>query len=271
MAAPTPTITPPIDLWGSPIWNPLNVLIAFITLVVSIIPIGLWLITRQKKELSYLWLSDTSVVNINKGFAEKVKVSYLGIPSKTLQLVRFKIINTGNQPINPEDFKVPLTFFPDKQIKNGKVTGLNILSFPETSPKDLNPEIINHNKRLGIKPLLLNRGDSITVELINIDEYDNKAILDVQGGISGVKIKEIKPKEINQFKPTDYLLISFLRGITLSITVYLISTFTISNYLLSFPDSEFFFRYLLPIIALIISILLSLIIKYKNFFLEQAE
>ncbi|HYZ96161.1 MAG TPA: hypothetical protein VE524_06105 [Nitrososphaeraceae archaeon] len=268
MAAPTQTITPPPDLWSHPIWIPLGVLVGLLAIVV---PIGLYLIARKKRELSYLRLSDTSIVNINKEFTKEVKISYMGIESKTLQLIRFKIINTGNQPINPEDFKVPLTFFPDKKMRDGDITGLNVLTFPETSPKDLRPEVIYHNKRQGIRPLLLNPGDSITVELINIDEYDNKAILDVQGGISGVKIKEIKPKEINQFKLTDYLFISFLVGITLSIIVYLISTFTISNYLLSFPDSEFFFRYLLPIIALIISILLSLIIKYKNFFLEQAE
>jgi hypothetical protein len=268
MAAPTQTITPPPDLWSHPIWIPLGVLVGLLAIVV---PIGLYLIARKKRELSYLRLSDTSIVNINKEFTKEVKISYMGIESKTLQLIRFKIINTGNQPINPEDFKVPLTFFPDKKMRDGDITGLNVLTFPETSPKDLRPEVIYHNKRQGIRPLLLNPGDSITVELINIDEYDNKAILDVQGGISGVKIKEIKPKEINQFKLTDYLFISFLVGITLSIIVYLISTFTISNYLLSFPESEFFFRYLLPIIALIISILLSLIIKYKNFFLEQAE
>jgi hypothetical protein len=268
MAAPTQTITPPPDLWSHPIWIPLGVLVGLLAIVV---PIGLYLIARKKRELSYLRLSDTSIVNINKEFTKEVKISYMGIESKTLQLIRFKIINTGNQPINPEDFKVPLTFFPDKKMRDGDITGLNVLTFPETSPKDLRPEVIYHNKRQGIRPLLLNPGDSITVELINIDEYDNKAILDVQGRISGVKIKEIKPKEINQFKLTDYLFISFLVGITLSIIVYLISTFTISNYLLSFPDSEFFFRYLLPIIALIISILLSLIIKYKNFFLEQAE
>ena len=35
MVAPTPTITPPIDLWGSPIWNPLGVLIAFIELRIN--------------------------------------------------------------------------------------------------------------------------------------------------------------------------------------------------------------------------------------------
>jgi hypothetical protein len=268
MAAPTQTITPPPDLWSHPIWIPLGVLVGLLAIVV---PIGLYLIARKKRELSYLRLSDTSIVNINKEFTKEVKISYMGIESKTLQLIRFKIINTGNQPINPEDFKVPLTFFPDKKMRDGDITGLNVLTFPETSPKDLRPEVIYHNKRQGIRPLLLNPGDSITVELINIDEYDNKAILDVQGRISGVKIKEIKPKEINQFKLTDYLFISFLVGITLSIIVYLISTFTISNYLLSFPESEFFFRYLLPIIALIISILLSLIIKYKNFFLEQAE
>jgi hypothetical protein len=268
MAAPTQTITPPPDLWSHPIWIPLGVLVGLLAIVV---PIGLYLIARKKRELSYLRLSDTSIVNINKEFTKEVKISYMGIESKTLQLIRFKIINTGNQPINPEDFKVPLTFFPDKKMRDGDITGLNVLTFPETSPKDLRPEVIYHNKRQGIRPLLLNPGDSITVELINIDEYDNKAILDVQGGISGVKIKEIKPKEINQFKLTDYLFISFLVGITLSIIVYLISTFTIRNYLLSFPESEFFFRYLLPIIALIISILLSLIIKYKNFFLEQAE
>jgi hypothetical protein len=61
MVAPTPTITPPFDLWGSPIWNPLNFLLAFIGLVLTY---GLWRITKQKRELSYLRLSDTSVVNI---------------------------------------------------------------------------------------------------------------------------------------------------------------------------------------------------------------
>ena len=154
MAAPTQTITPPPDLWSHPIWIPLGVLVGLLAIVV---PIGLYLIARKKRELSYLRLSDTSIVNINKEFTKEVKISYMGIESKTLQLIRFKIINTGNQPINPEDFKVPLTFFPDKKMRDGDITGLNVLTFPETSPKDLRPEVIYHNKRQGIRPLLLNR------------------------------------------------------------------------------------------------------------------
>ncbi|MDQ3838437.1 MAG: hypothetical protein M3297_04125 [Thermoproteota archaeon] len=132
MAAPIPT--PPPDLWSHPIWIPLGVLVGLLAIVV---PISLYLIARQKRELSYLRLSDTSIVNINKEFTKEVKISYMGIESKTLQLIRFKIINTGNQPINPEDFKVPLTFFPDKKMRDGDITGLNVLTFPETSPKDL--------------------------------------------------------------------------------------------------------------------------------------
>jgi hypothetical protein len=268
MAAPIPTITPPFDLWANPIWNPLNVLVGFIAIVVTF---GLWFINRQKRELSYLLISDTSIVNINKEFTKEVKISYMGIESKTLQLIRFKIINTGNQPINPEDFKVPLTFFPDKKMRDGDITGLNVLTFPETSPKDLRPEVIIHNKRQGMKPLLLNPGDSITVELINIDEYDNKAILDVQGRISGVNIKEIKSRDIKQFKFTDYflLLLSLLIGVSIFIGGITITMISLIN--TSYPRIEFpFVDIVLLIIAFIVIItyFLSLfIIKYKSLFL----
>jgi hypothetical protein len=172
------------DLWKNPIWNPLNVLVAVIIAVVGWYLIGK---QREKRELSYIRLSDTSVVNVNKSFAEKVKITYLGVPTKTLQLVRLKIINTGNQPIKKEDYEEPITLVDHKINKDAKVTGFYIFDFPEKSPKDLNPEMTTYNKRHALKPLLLNPGDSITVEILNIDVNDYKTVLEVRGRIVGVK------------------------------------------------------------------------------------
>jgi hypothetical protein len=103
-------------------------------------------------------------VNINKSFAEKVKITYIGLPTKILQLVRLKIINTGNQPIKKDDYEEQITIVDHKINRDGRVSGFYTFDFPEKSPKDLNHGIIAYNKRHALKPLLLNPGDSLTIE-----------------------------------------------------------------------------------------------------------
>src|SRR4051794_26356003 len=89
---------------NSSVYGWLGVIIPLIATIV------IYLISRKKKGLSYLLISDTSVVSISEEFSQKVSISYVGLEAKTLQLVRFKIINIGNQPIRSEDFEEPLTF-----------------------------------------------------------------------------------------------------------------------------------------------------------------
>jgi hypothetical protein len=243
------------DLWSNPIWNPLDFLAG---IILGIAPLIYAYIRREKKELSYIRISDTSLVNINnKRYAEDVKVTYLGVPSKTLQLIRLKIINTGNLPIDKEDFKEPLTFVDRKPLKDGKVTGIFLLDFPEKSQKELKPKPTTHNNRVGIEGILLNQKDSITIDILNIDAGNYKAVLDVQMRVKGVeKIKELEPSYLQQFSYFEASIIAgiigvavgilssgaiFLKMLDLSVGV-LITFMSIIISILLFRNTRFFIR-----------------------------
>jgi hypothetical protein len=214
------------ELWKNPIWTPLSVFVAVFIPVIS----GILYKYRQKRELSYILISDTSVVNVHKGFKEKVKVTYLGVPTKTLQLIRVKIINTGNQAIKKEDFDEPLTFVDLKPLKNDKVSGFFTLDIPEVNPKDLRPEVLSYNGRLGIKPLLLNPGDSVTVDILNIDTVDNVTKIDIRGRIVGVKkIKELKSNYLNRLTFTEVLIILTISAMAYSIISLIVLYFKFAD------------------------------------------
>jgi hypothetical protein len=143
---PLPSITFSLDF--------LNIILALSTIILTVI---LYLKSRKKKELGYILLSDTSIVGIDEEFAENIKVSYLGVPAKTFQLIRFQIINTGNVHISEEDFYKPLSFVQGKQPIKGKSRGFFLLNFPEKSDKLVKPTPY-YKERVGVEPLLLNPG-----------------------------------------------------------------------------------------------------------------
>lgn len=193
---PTPTPFNPLNYdWMNPsLWNPINGTAAVVGVLLTL---TIYLSSRKKKSLGYILLSDTSVVSINNEFTEKVKVTYLELPTRTLQLVRFKIINTGNTPIRPDDFAEPLTYIDEKPKINKKFKGFYVVKYPETSQKDITPQTIHHNGRIGLKPLLLNPKDWITVEILNVDLDKDVSKLELRGRIAGVnRIRQLASSDI---------------------------------------------------------------------------
>jgi hypothetical protein len=248
------------ELSKNPIWTPLGVVVA---IIIALIQTTRWFLFRERKELSYERISDTSIVSIHKSFAGNVKVTFSGIPSKTLQLIRFKIINTGNKVIEKDDFDEPLTFVDFKPEKNGQATGYFAFDFPETSPKGLHPDLYTYHRRHGIKPLLLHPGDTITVEMLNVDMGDRKAVLDVQARIKEVKrIKELKSSDSIMPSIQDAVL-GVLTGSVFSALTYILGSFLFNVEV----------NFLLGMISVILPILIfyALMFYGRNFFLGEKE
>ncbi|MCK2005506.1 hypothetical protein MZM54_29560 [[Brevibacterium] frigoritolerans] len=180
-------------------WLDLKILIPIILAAISIgVTITLWRKGRSRKELSYDIVSSTSLVKKHDELGKKIKIFFEDREIKeNVFLVLLRIINTGNVPIEEEDFKQDITI----ETNNSKIL---IAEVKETTPKNLYVDI--KNERVGltaISPLLLNSKEEFIIKLL-IKASDktpfNKDELIVASRIVGVseiaKVKQSGSKEI---------------------------------------------------------------------------
>lgn len=119
----------------------------------------------------------------------------------------------------------------------------------------LHPKETIFNKRMGIEPLLLNSGDSITVKILNIDTTDKKIVVDVQGRI--VEIKEILEKKLDNRKHTS-------SDIVFTILVFLGFLLIFSGLILFIILPDYIlttFQYFSPIFTTIVMVSVAMMIK----------
>lgn len=129
-------------------------------------------------------------------------------------LCTFRIANTGRVPITASNFERPLevTFMrcghPDHQAP--KVLTHEVV---EHKPEALNPYVGLREGKLLIAPLLLNRGDSMTIRVLTDQCFDRQ--VRVSGRIEGVERIEV-PK-IEKPNPKWILVGLLLMGVSVSL------------------------------------------------------
>jgi len=148
----------------------------------------LWILNQRNKEISFNILREENLIRVRGTARKRLEVTFDGKPVEDLSLAIVRIFNSGHLPVQASEFQVPI---------NLKVAGLaNILSASvlSTSPGDLDerfskdgvsaPMITIEPQKVTLNPVLLNRQDSITIQLI-IKDYSGN--LTVGGHVLGVR------------------------------------------------------------------------------------
>jgi hypothetical protein len=201
-------------LWRDPIWQSIGVVVAVLfgvaTLLLGIITI---LLTRRRKALTYEILSTTPLAAVHDDVGGRLQVVFDGQVVRNVQLALIKFTNSGNVPIRADEYERPVRLIVNE---NARILTAGIT---ETFPDSLKASIENDQTSALIAPVLLNKGDSITVKLLAADFY-GKIFIDTR--IVGVSdIKELKISDIESNR--SLLLASFI-GVAFFVMVYLLLT-----------------------------------------------
>src|SRR5258708_4364956 len=87
----------------------LGLIIGALALLTSVlVPVVIYLRGRSKKEISYAVYDSISLVNIKEEVKENFEVSYRGIPVQDATLQSVRVWNSGNVPIEEDDFVDPI-------------------------------------------------------------------------------------------------------------------------------------------------------------------
>jgi hypothetical protein len=167
------------------IWQFVGVVLALIAIIISIV---LYLKQKTKKELSYKIVNWSSILSLKEQDQGDIKLLYKDHVVKNADLIICKIANTGNVSITAEDFKKPIKieFGKDSQILNAEII--------ETTPQGLEIQLQTDEEKSLIEKLLLNKGDSFTINYL-VSECKDKDI-SIHSRIVGIpKIIEARDKK----------------------------------------------------------------------------
>lgn len=185
-------------------------IIGVITLLATIIvPIVIYLISRNKKELSYE-VSSSTLLAENQEFRDKLKI-YIDEKEITsdIYLVLLKIVNSGNIPIREEDFSEDINVHLEGELLQAELK--------EKLPNNLTVKLdkeMSYFSLLIVKPLLLNKGDEFTLKILSTKSEKG---ITINSRIVGVK--QIEKYKTPVFTTFDIVALIFM-GVALTISFY---------------------------------------------------
>lgn len=151
MGAPFGNLT---EVLGSPAWSVGATVLAAAAIIVSIV------IARQQRARKVLGyeLGFTELVSVHQGARDLIKIYYEDEQIEQAHLLQLRLINVGDLPVLQADFQRPLTL----EFEGG---GSPLTVEAKSRPAELRPEVEIVGSSVSLKPLLLNPGDSISVEV----------------------------------------------------------------------------------------------------------
>lgn len=172
--------------------------IAVLAIVVSIL---IYLKQRQRKALSYQILTQTPLLGLEEKIKGKLQILFDGKPVEDVNLIEFRIINSGNMPILATDYEHPINLSFDEKTK---VLTAEVF---KTNPKSLKATVKIEDAKIILPPVLLNSRDSIILKTL-VSQFNGK--ISVDGRIIGVK-------DIRKTKEAQYFTYTVLIGLFLAI------------------------------------------------------
>ncbi|WP_339611554.1 hypothetical protein [uncultured Planktosalinus sp.] len=187
------------EIFRDQIWNFIGVIIAFLTIVITLI---IFFLQRRKKAISYEITSKTALLTSKEKLEGKIKILYNNSEVENVNFYELKISNSGNLGIPSEDYERPIRFIFD--------TGVEILSAEiiESNPKSLITELVTEGNEIIITPVLMNSKDSFTIKSIVSNSEETEILVDA-------RIKDVK--EIKKVGESHFSLI--FAGIGLILTI----------------------------------------------------
>ncbi len=140
---------------------------------------------QRRKELSYEILWRQQLVEVKGKTRHRIDLRFDGNPARDASFIVVRLCNTGHVNIMPGDFQVRLS------LDCGTESDILMAEVAETEPEGLGdistagPIIERIEKhKVVIRPMMLNRHDSITLQMLVI-QPDERIVLN--GHIQGVK------------------------------------------------------------------------------------
>ena len=194
-------------------WNFYNVIVGTLALLFTLIGGG-WAFyerSKNKKDLRYLTSESTPLI-VDRPNISQLTVLYNDVKVKNPQITSIEFSNNGRFPITPDDFIELLTISGEGKVLSAVVSKVN--------PEGLKPSINFTGNQVIVQPLLLNGGDTFSINLLTDGKYADPKM---SARITGVKeIKRIK-KASEIFTPIAFLSLGALVGL-LAGEIYLLFT-----------------------------------------------
>jgi hypothetical protein len=170
----------------------------FVAVVVAIVAIAITIYfarkQTQKKELSYETMN-TELVKVDSRITDRLQVNFDGKPVGHLHLVFVRFVNSGNIPIDANDYQgdISVTFGEKSQILKCEIS--------EEEPEDIPISTKNDENKVEIKPTLLNEKDSFTLKLL-VSNFKKVSITGRIKGVKAITVIKAPPSEMLWFPVT---------------------------------------------------------------------
>jgi hypothetical protein len=148
--------------------DPIAAALAVIAIALAII---LYRLSRERKELTYSYVSLTSLLP-EPVQAEGLELRYRGEIVRHPYILLMRISNTGNQPIASSDYESPITV----ELKPSTILSVEIT---RTNPEDMDAQVGRKSGSLVIEPTLLNPGDWLALKVI-LDNFPSSRVVRVE-------------------------------------------------------------------------------------------
>jgi hypothetical protein len=132
---------------------------------------------RNRKVLFCEIVSDIPLFNVQQGFQHRVQVLVDGKSVQNVHLVIMKVVNSGRVPIDEKDFIIPVS------VSFGEKSETLTAEITNVFPSDLPAKIIYEKRCVTIEPLMLNRGDAITIQVL-VSKLSNP--IRITGRVKGI-------------------------------------------------------------------------------------
>lgn len=163
-----------MEILRDPLWQFVGAVLTFLAVGATIV---IYFLRRRKKRLTYDIISSSSLLSRRDELGDNLEIKYGGHEVDNVHLINLKFYNSGNVPIESEDFErcLHIDFGDDSRVLSSEVKS--------TSPQSLDISYDTDNGKVIFNPVLLNSKDSFSVKAL-VSGYQSE--LEVDARIVGV-------------------------------------------------------------------------------------
>lgn len=164
-----------IEILRDPLWQFIGALVAVVAIIISVI---FYFSQKRRKQLSYEVISLNSILSHSEELEGKLKILFEGEQVNQVHLIVIQLTNTGNIPIISKDYEreISIKFLEDSRILSAQIS--------DTFPSNLGATLSYNLENIKLQPVLLNRGDSITIKTL-VSQFAKGIVFD--GRIVGIQ------------------------------------------------------------------------------------
>jgi hypothetical protein len=115
---------------------------------------------RNRRNLSYSILTDTPLLGLEDETAGRLQIIFDSEPVRNVHLIDVKVLNSGKQPIKPEEYEEPISL----NLAEGRIL---LADVAQKSSPDLRIDLSNDDKKVTLSPPhLLNAGEWMVIRML---------------------------------------------------------------------------------------------------------